>query len=132
MMRVRLVSLHAYVSLPTKQSISELSSHAKPSIPACVAKLSDQVSVRIDPEWRDTLRQIEEAHRIPPPEFIRGLIAAGLEFSQGWFAFPVSVQPGEAYVQAVAETQSRYGVKPAADARAVGPAAAPGAGPAQS
>lgn len=87
-------------------------------MPACVAKLSDQVSVRIDPEWRDTLRQIEDKHRIPPPEFIRGLIAAGLEFyrTQGWFAFPVSIQPGEAYVQAVAETQSRYGVKPPASA----------------
>lgn len=83
-------------------------------MPACVPKLSDQVSVRIDPEWRDTLRQIEDKHRIPPPEFIRGLIAAGLEFyrTQGWFAFPVSVQPGEAYVQAVADTQSRYAVKP--------------------
>ena len=96
-------------------SISKLSSPAKPRLPACVAKLSDQVSVRIDPEWRETLRAIEEKHRIPPPEFIRGLIAAGLEFyrTQGWFAFPVSVQPGEAYVQAVAETQSRYQVLPA-------------------
>lgn len=75
-----------------------------------VAKLSDQVSVRIDPEWRETLRAIEDKHRIPPPEFIRGLVSAGLEFyrENGWFAFPVIVQPGEAYVQAVAETQSRY------------------------
>lgn len=86
-----------------------------------MAKLSDQVSVRINPEWRDTLRLIEDKHRIPPPEFIRGLVAAGLEFykTHGWFAFPVSVQPGEAYVQAVAETQTIYqatatGTKPPA------------------
>ena len=75
-----------------------------------MAKLSDQVSVRIDPEWRETLRTIEDKHRIPPPDFIRGLVAAGLEFyrAHGWFAFPVSVQPVRDYVQAVAETQSRY------------------------
>ncbi len=84
-------------------------------MPACVAKLSDQVSVRIDPEWRETLRSIEDKHRIPPPEFIRGLVAAGLAFyrEHGWFAFPVSVQPGQDYVQAVAETQSQYGKTPA-------------------
>jgi hypothetical protein len=77
-------------------------------------KLSDQVSVRISPEWRETLRIIEEKHRIPPPEFIRGMVAAGLEFYRlhGWFAFPINVQPGPEYVQAVAETQSRYDASP--------------------
>lgn len=81
-----------------------------------MAKLSDQVSVRIAPEWRETLRAIEEKHRIPPPEFIRGLVEAGLEFyrEHGWFAFPVSVQPVRDYVQAVAETQSRYETTPPA------------------
>ena len=81
-----------------------------------MAKLSDQVSVRIDPEWRETLRTIEEKHRIPPPDFIRGLVAAGLDFyrAHGWFAFPVSVQPVRDYVQAVAETQSRYDAADAA------------------
>ena len=75
-----------------------------------MAKLSDQVSVRISPEWREALRAIEDKHRIPPPEFIRGLVEAGLRFYQenGWFAFPVSVQPVRDYVQAVAETQNRY------------------------
>lgn len=84
-----------------------------------MAKLSDQVSVRIDPEWREVLRSIEEQHRIPAPEFVRGLVAAGLEFyrDHGWFAFPVNVQPVQAYVQAVAETQSRYTTKPAAPDR---------------
>jgi hypothetical protein len=79
-----------------------------------VAKLSDQVSVRISPEWRETLRAIEEKHRIPPPDFIRGLVEAGLQFYQenGWFAFPVSVQPVRDYVQAVAETRSRYDTAP--------------------
>ena len=78
-------------------------------------KLSDQVSVRIAPEWRDALRSIEEKHRIPPPDFIRGLVEAGLQFyrEHGWFAFPVSVQPVPAYVQAVAETQNRYNTAPA-------------------
>jgi hypothetical protein len=78
-----------------------------------VSKLSDQVSVRIDPEWRDVLRTIEEKHRIPPPEFIRGLVAAGLEFyrNHGWFAFPIHVQPGDDYVDAVAETRAHYGAK---------------------
>lgn len=73
-------------------------------------KLSDQVSVRINPEWRETLRLIEERHRIPAPEFIRGMVAAGLEFyrANGWFAFPINVQPGPDYVQAVAETQGVY------------------------
>lgn len=101
-----------------------------------VAKLSDQVSVRIDPEWRETLRSIEEKHRIPAPEFIRGLVDAGLEFyrTHGWFAFPVSVQPGEAYVQAVAETQSRYLAQPPSAKRKPGSSAAeapsaPKAGP---
>lgn len=81
-------------------------------------KLSDQVSVRISPEWRETLRSIEDKHRIPPPEFIRGLVEAGLRFYQenGWFAFPVSVQPVRDYVQAVAETQSRYDATPAGSA----------------
>jgi hypothetical protein len=80
-----------------------------------VSKLSDQVSVRISPEWRETLRSIEQKHRIPPPEFIRGLVEAGLQFYQdnGWFAFPVSVQPVRDYVQAVAETQGRYDASPA-------------------
>ena len=75
-----------------------------------MAKLSDQVSVRISPEWREALRAIEDKHRIPPPEFIRGLVEAGLRFYEenGWFAFPVSVQPVRDYVQAVAETQNRY------------------------
>ena len=102
------------MSLPTKQSISELSSQGLRFISACVPKLSDQVSVRIAPEWRETLRAIEEKHRIPPPEFIRGLVEAGLEFyrEHGWFAFPVSVQPVRDYVQAVAETQSRYEASP--------------------
>lgn len=79
-----------------------------------MAKLSDQVSVRISPEWRETLRAIEEKHRIPPPDFIRGLVEAGLEFyrEHGWFAFPVSVQPVRDYVQAVAETRSRYDAAP--------------------
>ncbi len=83
-------------------------------------KLSDQVSVRISPEWRETLRSIEEKHRIPPPEFIRGLVEAGLQFYQthGWFAFPVSVQPMRDYVQAVAETQSRYDAAPGATSAA--------------
>ena len=87
-------------------------------------KLSDQVSVRINPEWRDTLRAIEEKHRIPPPEFIRGLVEAGLAFyrEHGWFAFPVSVQPGSDYVQAVAETKSRYDTAPAAASAAPAPA----------
>ncbi len=81
-----------------------------------MAKLSDQVSVRIDPEWRETLRAIEDKHRIPPPDFIRGLVAAGLEFyrTHGWFAFPVSVQPVRDYVQAVADTQSLYDAADAA------------------
>lgn len=79
-----------------------------------MAKLSDQVSVRISPEWRETLRAIEDKHRIPPPDFIRGLVEAGLEFyrEHGWFAFPVSVQPVRDYVQAVAETRSRYDAEP--------------------
>jgi hypothetical protein len=87
--------------------------NARPHINRTVSKLSDQVSVRIDPEWREILRTIEEKHRIPPPEFIRGLVAAGLEFYRhhGWFAFPVNVQPGDDYVNAVAETQTRYGIK---------------------
>ncbi len=77
-------------------------------------KLSDQVSVRMDPEWRETLRAIEVKHRIPPPEFIRGLVEAGLQFyrENGWFAFPVTVQPVRDYVQAVADTQSRYDAGP--------------------
>ncbi len=77
-------------------------------------KLSDQVSVRISPEWREALRTIEDKHRIPPPEFIRGLVEAGLAFyrEHGWFAFPVSVQPVRDYVDAVAETQSRYDAGP--------------------
>lgn len=66
-------------------------------------KLKDQVSVRIAPEWRKTLRAIEERHRIPAPEFIRGLVSAGLEFyrTHGWFAFPIEVKPESDYVQAI-------------------------------
>lgn len=106
-------------SFCAKQSISKLSSPARARIPPLVAKLSDQVSVRIDPEWRETLRIIEEKHRIPPPEFIRGLVDAGLQFyrEHGWFAFPVNVQPLNDYIQAVAETQAAYHAKPAAKAK---------------
>lgn len=106
------------MSLPTKQSISELSSTVTRRICAIVPKLSDQVSVRIAPEWRETLRTIEDKHRIPPPDFIRGLVEAGLAFyrDNGWFAFPVTVQPVRDYVQAVAETQSRYDAAPATPA----------------
>jgi hypothetical protein len=70
--------------------------------------------VRISPEWREALRSIEEKHRIPPPELIRGLVEAGLAFyrENGWFAFPVTVRPGRDYVDAVAETQSRYDASP--------------------
>lgn len=114
------------MSLHTKQSISKLSSTVTRRICACVPKLSDQVSVRISPEWRETLRSIEEKHRIPPPEFIRGLVEAGLDFyrQHGWFAFPVSIQPGAEYVQAVAETQSRYEAGPTPPAPAKGKKAA--------
>lgn len=94
------------------------SSHTKPKLSMVILrlsnyvmpKLSDQVSVRISPEWRETLRLIEEKHRIPPPEFIRGLVAAGLEFyrAHGWFAFPINVQPGPEYVQAVKDSQNRF------------------------
>lgn len=85
--------------------------HAKSYITFLVAKLSDQISVRIDPEWRETLRSIEVNHRIPAPDFIRGLVDAGLAFyrENGWFAFPVVVSPKSTYVDAVAETQSIYG-----------------------
>jgi hypothetical protein len=42
------------------------------------------------------------------------MVAAGLEFYRlhGWFAFPVNVQPGPEYLQAVAETQSLYDASP--------------------
>lgn len=75
-----------------------------------VAKLSDQVSVRIAAEWREALREIEDKHRIPPPDFVRGLVEAGLAFYRihGWFAFPVEVRPKEDYVNAVAEAQGSY------------------------
>jgi hypothetical protein len=90
--------------------------YAKARKASPMPKLSDQVSIRIDPEWRETLRVIEEQHRIPPPEFIRGLVAAGLEFyrTNGWFAFPIEVLPERNYVHAVAETQAVYDPNPPA------------------
>lgn len=88
-------------------------------------KLSDQVSVRIDPGWKETLKEIEEKHRIPPPELVRGLMGAALDFyrEHGWFGFPVVVVPMSEYVQAVAETQSRYVAAPPPAAKSKKPPA---------
>jgi hypothetical protein len=69
-------------------------------------KLIDQISVRVDAETRATLREIELRHRLTPPEFVRGLLEAGIACyrANGWFAFPVEVKPEREYVRAVAES----------------------------
>lgn len=78
-----------------------------------MAKLSDQISVRIDPEWREILREIEEKHRISPPEFMRGLAEAGIQYYRrnGFFAFPVELRPSMEFVRAVAEAHDAKAAK---------------------
>ncbi len=60
-----------------------------------MAKKTDQISVRLDPETMCTLRQIEERHGLIPTEFTRRLLDSALAFyrEHGWFSFPVTVHP---------------------------------------
>jgi hypothetical protein len=58
-------------------------------------KLSDQITVRLSPEMRAAIHEIEARHRISAAEFVRGLVEAGIDMyrSQGFFSFPVEVVP---------------------------------------
>jgi predicted DNA-binding protein len=58
-------------------------------------KLSDQITVRLSPEMRAAIHEIEARHRISAAEFVRGLVEAGIDMyrTQGFFSFPVEVVP---------------------------------------
>lgn len=62
-------------------------------------KLSEQITVRLTPELRSSIDEIEQRHRIGAGEFVRGLVEAGVALyrSQGWFSFPVQVLPDEGF-----------------------------------
>lgn len=61
-----------------------------------MGKLNCQISVRLRPEVRDAMAEIEDRHRIAAAEYVRGLIEAGVALyrAQGYFSFPVEVVPG--------------------------------------
>jgi hypothetical protein len=56
-------------------------------------KLSDQITVRLSPEMRAAIHEIEARHRISAAEFVRGLVEAGIDMyrTKGSFSFPVEV-----------------------------------------
>ncbi len=58
-------------------------------------KLTDQITVRLRPELRTAMQEIEETHRIGAAEFVRGLVEAGVAMyrSHGFFSFPVEIVP---------------------------------------
>jgi hypothetical protein len=58
-------------------------------------KLSDQITVRLTPELRAAIQEIEARHRIGGAEFVRGLVEAGVSMyrAHGFFSFPVEVIP---------------------------------------
>jgi hypothetical protein len=58
-------------------------------------KLTDQITVRLHPEVRAAMQEIEARHRIGAAEFVRGLVEAGVAMyrSKGFFSFPVEVVP---------------------------------------
>jgi predicted DNA-binding protein len=58
-------------------------------------ELSTQITIRLSPELRAAIKEIEDRHRIGAAEFIRGLVEAGVAMyqSRGVFSFPVKVVP---------------------------------------
>jgi hypothetical protein len=58
-------------------------------------QLSTQITIRLSPDLRAAIKEIEDHHRIGAAEFIRGLVEAGVELyqSRGVFSFPVKVVP---------------------------------------
>lgn len=60
-----------------------------------MSKLSDQITVRLTPELRAAIEEIEARHRIGAAEFVRGLVEAGIAMyrASGSFGFPVEVVP---------------------------------------
>lgn len=58
-------------------------------------KLSDQITVRLTPELRAAIQEIESRHRIGAAELVRGLVEAGVAMyrAHGSFSFPVEVIP---------------------------------------
>jgi hypothetical protein len=64
-------------------------------------KLSDQITVRLSPEMRTAIHDIEARHRISAAEFVRGLVEAGIEMyrTQGYFSFPVEIVPDKRHLK---------------------------------
>ena len=62
-----------------------------------MAKLNRQISVRLRPEVREAMAEIEARHRIGAAEYVRGLLEAGVALyrAQGYFSFPVEVVPSK-------------------------------------
>ncbi len=58
-------------------------------------KLTDQITVRLHPDLRAAMQEIEARHRIGAAEFVRGLVEAGVAMyrKRGTFGFPVEVLP---------------------------------------
>ena len=63
-----------------------------------MGKLNHQISVRLTPELREAIGEIEERHRIGAAELVRGLLEAGVDLyrAQGHFSFPIAVVPSRA------------------------------------
>jgi len=63
--------------------------------PSKTQKLSGQITVRLQPEVKEILSEIESRHRIPAAEFVRGLVEAGVAMykEKGFFSFPIEVHP---------------------------------------
>jgi len=73
--------------------------------PTAMPKLSDQITVRLTPELRAAIQEIESRHRIGAAEFVRGLVEAGISMyrAQGAFSFPVEVVPDRKRMKTVGD-----------------------------
>jgi len=62
---------------------------------AMLSKKSLQLNISITPEQAGFLEQVGQAHCIPGPAMVRGLIDAAAAFyaENGWFSFPATVTP---------------------------------------
>jgi hypothetical protein len=71
-------------------------------------KLSDQITVRLAPELRADIHEIEARHRIGAAEFVRGLVEAGVSLyrEQGYFSFPVEVIPDKKRAKTLVASKS--------------------------
>lgn len=75
-----------------------------------MAKKSDQISVRLDPDTFKALTEIHEKHGLEPVAVARRCLDAVAAFyrENGYFAFPVKLQPGDLWAEIHAKSAANY------------------------